>query len=168
MSLRKVKAYCLLVCVSSGVHALPSDKQQVMNVIADFANLSQQHHTGTYNGHVEFVQGTTHIHAAKAVTEGNDKNQLTLAKAEGTEKNPAHYWTQTDPKKPLFHAYADTISYYPLRHLIELKGNARIEQGDDSLSAAIITYDTEKQQVLTQRVGSNRTLIIFHPKKVSQ
>ena len=46
------------------------------------------------------------------------------------------------PNKPPFHAYADTIRYYPLRHLIELIGNARVEQGNNSLSAAKITYDT--------------------------
>lgn len=167
MSQLKVKLGCILLFLTPLVYALPNDKEQVMNVVADSANLSQQNHTGTYHGHVEFAQGTTHIHATQAITQGNEKNQLILARAHGTKNNQAHYWTKPDANKPEFHAYADTISYFPLKHLIELKGHARVEQGKDSMSAAIITYDTEKQKVLTQSDGTNRTLIVFHPKKPS-
>lgn len=63
------------------------------------------------------------------------------------------------------HAYADTIRYYPLRHLIELIGNARVEQGKNSFSAAKISYDTEKQHVLSQGNGNKRIIIIYHPEK---
>lgn len=162
---QKAKLVCLLLVFTPCVYALDSDKEQVMHVVADSANLSQQKHTGTYSGHVEFIQGTTNIHAAKAITKGNDKNQLTLAIATGKKGEQAHYWTQSAPGKPIFHAYADTISYYPLRHVIELKGNARVQQGNDSMSAAVITYDTIKQQVVSQSSGTTRTTIIFHPKQ---
>lgn len=166
MCLQRVKI-CLLALIPTLGFALASDKEQVMHVAADSAKLSQQERRGTYNGHVEFTQGTTHIRAAFAITEASSKNQLSLAKAQGNNKEQAHYWTKPSADKPEFHAYADTISYYPLRHLIELKGNARILQGDDSMSAALIQYDTEKQRVITQSDGNNRTLIIFHPKKLS-
>lgn len=166
MTQLKAKIYCLLLVMATSAQALPTDKDQVMNVVADSANLSQQNHTGTYTGHVEFAQGTTNIHAAKAITKGNDKNQLTLAIASGTKEAPAHYWVQSEAGKPPFHAYADTITYYPLRHLIELKGNARIVQGDNSMSAALITYDTIKQHIITQSSGTTRTTIVFHPKQL--
>lgn len=165
MILQKAKLFGLLFLMANTVYALDSDKEQVMHVVADSANLSQQKHTGTYTGHVEFIQGTTNIRATKAITKGNDKNQLTLAIATGIKGEQAHYWTQSASDKPPFHAYADTISYYPLRHLIELKGNARVEQGNDSMSAAIITYDTIKQHVVSQSSGTTRTTIIFHPKQ---
>jgi lipopolysaccharide export system protein LptA len=148
-------------------YALPSDKEKVMHVIADSADLSQQNHKGTYTGNVEFVQGTTNLHASNALTQGNSENQLTLAIAKGSKGKQAHYWTETGPNKPPFHAYADTIRYYPLRHLIELNGNARIEQGTNSLSAAKITYDTVKQHVVSQSEGKTRTTIILYPEKKS-
>ncbi|MGL6029409.1 MAG: lipopolysaccharide transport periplasmic protein LptA [Legionella sp.] len=156
----------VLTCaLASPSHALDSDKEQVMHVVADSADLSQQKHKGVYTGNVQFEQGTTNLHAAQAITEGNLKNQLTLAIAKGADGKQAHYWTETGPNKPAFHAYADTIKYYPLKHLIELIGNARVEQGTNSMSAAKISYDTQAQHVLSQSDGKTRTTIIFHPEK---
>nr|WP_231852864.1 lipopolysaccharide transport periplasmic protein LptA [Legionella longbeachae] len=136
-----------------------------MHVMADSADLSQQQHKGIYTGNVELIQGTTNLRATKAITLGNEKNQLVVAIASGAPGQQAHYWTTTDPKKPPLHAYADTIRYYPLRHLIELIGNARVEQGNNSFSATKISYDTEKQHVLSQGDGSKRIMIIYHPEK---
>lgn len=158
----------LLCFLISPGYALDSDKQQVMHVVADSADLSQQKHKGIYTGNVQFEQGTTNLHAALAITEGNLKNQLTLAIAKGADGKQAHYWTETGPNKPPFHAYADTIKYYPLKHLIELIGNARVEQGTNSISAAKISYDTLAQHVLSQSDGTMRTTIIFHPEKKTQ
>lgn len=133
--------------------------------MADSADLNQQQHKGTYIGNVELIQGTSNLKAAKAITHGNEKNQLTLAIAHGNKEKQAHYWTITDPKKPPFHAYANTIRYYPLRHLIELIGDAHVEQGNDSFSADKISYDTVKKHVLSQGNGKKRIVIIYHPEK---
>ena len=146
-------------------YALSTDKEQVMHVMADSADLSQQSHKGIYNGNVELIQGTTNLQANKAITKGNSKNQLVLAIAEGSKEKQAHYWTITDPKKPPVHAYADKILYYPLRHVIELIGNARVEQGKNSFSAAKISYDTVKEHVLSHGDGKKRIVIIYNPEK---
>ena len=155
----------LFTLMINGGYALPNDKEQVMHVTADTADLNQQKHKGTYTGNVVFVQGTSNLHAANAITLGNLKNQLTLAIANGTDGKQAHYWTQSDPNKPPFHAYADTIKYFPLKHIIELIGNARVEQGTNSLSAAKIIYDTQEEHVVTENNGKTRTVIILYPEK---
>lgn len=160
----KLFFFFMLLSISTG-YALPSDKEQVMHVTADSADLSQQKHKGIYTGSVEFIQGTTNLRAFKAITEANHKNQLTLAIANGTQGQQAHYWTETGPGKPPFHAYADVIKYYPLEHKIELIGHARVEQGPNSLSAAKITYDTLEQHVVSQSDGTTRTTIILYPEK---
>jgi lipopolysaccharide export system protein LptA len=157
--------FFLIMLTSSIGYALPTDKEQVMHVVSDSADLSQQNHKGIYTGNVEFIQGTTNLHATRAITEGNLKNQLTLAIAIGSKGKQAHYWTETGPDKPPFHAYADTIKYYPLKHTIELVGHARVEQGLNSLSAAKITYDTIEQHVLSNGDGTTRTTIILYPEK---
>lgn len=163
---RLIKAKLILVCFFiTNAYALPTDKEQIMHVTADSADLSQLHHKGTYTGNVVFVQGTTNLHASEAVTEGNTKNQLSLAIAKGADGKPAHYWTETGPDKPPFHAYADIIRYYPLKHLIELEGNARVEQGPNSLSAAKIIYDTQEQHLVSQSDEKTRTVIILYPEK---
>lgn len=161
----KTGLYLILMIISIIGYALPTDKEQTMHVVSDSADLSQKDHKGVYSGNVEFIQGSTNLHAADAVTQGDNKNQLTLAIANGKKGEQAHYWTETGPDKPPFHAYADTIKYYPLKHLIELIGNARVEQGTNSLSAAKISYDTLEQHVITESKGKTRTTIIIYPEK---
>ncbi len=156
----------LMLCSISG-NAIPFDKEKMVQVVSDSADLNQKNHQGVYIGNVEFVQGSTNLRAEKAITQGDAKNQLTLAVAEGSKDKQAHYWTTTAPDKPPFHAYADTIKYYPLKHLIELIGNARIEQGPNSLSAAKISYDTQEQHVLSHSDEKTRTTIIIYPEKKS-
>nr|WP_231862006.1 lipopolysaccharide transport periplasmic protein LptA [Legionella hackeliae] len=145
--------------------AMPDDREKVAELSADSADLNQQTHQGEYIGKVEFDQGTSHLRAARAITEGNQQNKLTLAIAYGDDRNQAHFWTQTAVDKPLLHAYADTIRYYPERHLVELIGNARVTQGDNSFAGPKISYDTEKQHVLSKGDHKNRTTIIIHPEK---
>ncbi len=169
MYLQMVKhcLYIFFIALTFSAHALSTDKEKTMHVMADSADLNQKNHQGIYVGNVELIQGTTNLQATKAITQGNDKNQLILAIADGSKEKQAHYWTITDPQKPPFHAYADTIRYYPLRHVIELIGHAHIEQGKDSFSAAKISYDTINQHVLSQGDGKKRIVIIYHPEKKS-
>lgn len=157
--------FWLFVSLALPGYSLPSDKEQVIQMVSDAADLNQKDHKGTYTGNVQLIQGTTNLTADKAVTLGNLKNQLTLAIANGTKNKQAHFSTQTKIDGPLLHAYADTIRYYPLRHLIELIGHAHVEQEKNSLSAAKISYDTIKQQVLSQGDLKTRTTIILYPEK---
>ncbi|MGQ3891250.1 lipopolysaccharide transport periplasmic protein LptA [Legionella sp. CNM-4043-24] len=143
------------------------DCSKSARLAADSADLNQLTHRGVYLGNVQFDQGTTHLRASKAITEGNAQNKLTFAAAYGSQTEQAHYWEKTAENKPLLHAWANEIRYYPERHLIELIGNARIVQGNDSFSAAEIRYDTEKQHVVANSKGKTRTMIIFHPEKAS-
>lgn len=162
-----IKAYfpiiLFLFSISQTGYALRSDKNQILNFKADAADINQETHLGHYKGHVALDQGTTHLRASLATTEVNENNKLVKATAEGNKKEQAHFWTLTDEKKPPFHAYADLIRYFPEKHLIELEGKARVEQGNDSFSAPIIQYDTLHQHVLSQSKGKGQTVIIIHP-----
>ncbi len=157
----------VLLIVPLPSFALPEDRDQIVQLRAGSADINQQTHAGIYQEDVQLDQGSTHIRAASAVTTGNEKNQLILASIKGDKKTQAHYWTLPATDKPVVHAYADTINYYPERHLIELIGNARVEQGTNSFSAPKITYDTVAQHVLSEAFGTGRTTIIFHPEKHS-
>ena len=152
-----------LLLVAELCFALPSDRTQIMQMHAGSADLDQQTHRGIYLDDVHLDQGTTHIRAAKAITEGNAKNQLVKAIIKGNKEAQAHYWTINEANKPPLHAYADTIYYYPERHLIDLVGNARVEQGDDSFTAPKISYDILHQHVISKSDGKGRTSIIIHP-----
>ncbi len=156
---------CLLslLLAENTCFALPDDRTQTMELRANSADLNHESHLGTYLGDVQFDQGTTHIRAAKAITLGNLKNQIVKAVIKGDQKTQAHYWAITAIDKPPMHAYANIINYYPERHLIELIGSARVEQGDNSFSASKISYDTLHQHVVSKSEGLERTTIIIHP-----
>ena len=155
----------LFYCFTNPTFAMPDDRDQIVQLRAGSADINQQTHQGIYRDDVQLDQGTTHIRANEAITTGNEKNQLILASIKGNSSAQAHYWTLPAADKPLMHAYADTINYYPERHLIELMGNARVEQGNNSFAAPKITYDTLAQHVISEASGAARTTIIFHPEK---
>lgn len=154
-----------LLLLTSACFALPNDREQIIELQAGSADINQQTHQGIYLNDVQLDQGSTHLRAHKAITTGNEKNQLILAVIKGNKNTQAHYWTTPAVNKLPVHAYADTINYYPERHLIELIGHARVEQANNSFSAPEIRYDTEAQHVVSQSSGNARTTIIFHPEK---
>ena len=151
-----------LLC-STVTFSLESDQKKPLYLSANSAEFSNKTHKGVYIGKVQLDQGTTHLKAHEATTYANEKNQLTLAIAKGLKETQAHYWTITDEKKTPLHAFANTIKYYPGKHLIELIGNAKVTQGDDSYQAPIITYDTLNQHVVSKSTKYGRTTIIVHP-----
>lgn len=157
--------FLILMLLCNLAVAMPNDRDKLMTLTADRADLNQHTHRGTFDGHVQIDQGTTHLRANNAITEGDQHNKLVMAVAKGSKDKPAHCWTQTAADKPLLHAYADTIRYYPDRHLIELIGNASVKQGKNSFAAAKISYDTLKQHVLSQSNTTSRTKIVIYPDK---
>ncbi len=157
----------ILISLCTQSFALPDDSTRMVNLSAGSANINQQNRTGIYLHDVTLDQGTTHIRAEEAITRFNDKNQLVLAVIKGNQTTQAHYWTLPATDKPPVHAWADTIKYYPEQHLVELTGNARVEQGENSFAAAEIKYDTLAQHVVSQGSNNSRTTIIIHPGKDS-
>lgn len=157
--------FTILWLVTTVCHGLPDDKEKQAVIEANQAELNQLKHKATYKGAVLFTQGSTQLEAHHATTEGNAKNQLVLATAYGNKTKQAHYSTLTDIEKERLHAYADEIYYYPIKHLIELIGNAKISQGKNSFRAGKIRYDTLAQHVLSDTHQGQRTTIILHPEK---
>ncbi len=159
---RKTLCVIIFALLTKIGFALPNDREQVIQVQANSADINQQTHRGIYIGDVQLDQGTTHVRAAQATTEGNEKNQLIKAIIQGNKETQAHFWSLTEVDKPPMHAYADTIYYYPEQHSIELVGNARVVQGKNSFAAPIINYDTLHQHVVSKNDGKARTMIIMH------
>lgn len=162
----KILQICLLGIITSNLsYAFNMDSKQPMELRANSADINQGQHLGTYEGEVEFDQGNTHIRASRAVTKTDEHNKLIEAIIYGNKKSPAHYWSQINKDKPAVHAYADTIKYKPNTNIIELIGNAHVEQDGNIFAAPHITYNIDKQHVVsgTTKTDKQRTLIIFHP-----
>lgn len=159
-----------LLCLSMfalNAFALTSDRSKLVYFSSGHASLDEKTGEGHYREGVSIDQGTTHLRATDATTIMNSDHQLTRAIAKGSGEKQAHFWTCTSADKPPLHAYADTLSYYPLENRLELVGNARITQGDNTLQAPIINYDTKAERLITTASADKKqgTLILINPKK---
>ena len=149
-----------LFCLSPAIHALPEDSKAPLYVRADAADINQTSHKGIYTGNVTVDQGSTHIRAAKAVTEGDAQNQIKKAIIKGDATTQAHYWTLQSKDKSELHAFADTICYYPKSHQIVLEGHASVVQDQNKIEASTIRYNTQTQHMSTPFQGEQTTISI--------
>lgn len=155
--------FLLIVLTSSSTFGLPSDKEQrVILQHADSTQLDLKTGASTYKGHVVLTQGTTILRGDKILTFTNKNNQLEKAIILG---NPARYHTLMKPDNPLFIAVSNTINYYPQKGWIELIGNAKATQGEDSFAAPQINYDVTQGVIITPSSKAGRTKIIIQPKQ---
>ena len=157
---------CLILTITN-TFALTSDRSKLVYFSSGQASLDEKTGEGRYSESVSIDQGTTHLRAIDAKTIMNAKHELTRAIANGNNKEQAHFWTCTSADKPPLHAYADTLSYYPLENRLELVGHARIIQGNNTLTAPTINYDTKAERLITTASTDKKqgTLILIHPKK---
>ena len=153
----------LMVFTSSSIYGLASDKEQrVILEHADSTHLNLKTGVSTYKGQVVLTQGTTILRGDKILTFTNKNNQLEKAIILG---NPASYRTLIKPDNPEFIAVSNTINYYPQKGWIELIGNAKATQGEDSFAAPQINYDMTQGVIITPSSKAGRTQIIIQPKK---
>ena len=162
-----LKIFIITICLIEPAFTYKTDNQQPMELRSDRADINQSKGIGTYTGNIEFDQGSTHIRAHKAITKTDKDNKLLEAIIYGNEHSPAHYWSQIEKDKPAVHAYANSIKYYPKTDIIELDGNAHVEQGENIFAAPHIEYNIEKQHVVSSKsdTDNQRTVIIFHPSR---
>lgn len=166
-ALPNIILFITILILTEPVLALPEDNKEPLFVHADSADINQSQHHGDYQGHIALDQGSTHIRAAKATTQTNDKNQLVQAVIDGDTNEQAHYWTLQNQDKPVLHAYANKICYCPLEHRIVLIGHARVVQGQNQITAETICYNSLSQHMMTPTHSGEQTVITVyseHPK----
>lgn len=160
-----LKIFLITICLVEPAFTYNIENKEPMELRSDRADINQSKGIGTYTGNIEFDQGNTHIRAHKAVTKTDKNNALLEATIYGGKHSQAHYWSEIEKDKPPIHAYANSIKYYPKKAIIELNGNAHVEQGKNIFAAPHITYNIEKQHVISSKSSNDnqRTVIIFHP-----
>lgn len=149
-----------LLLGSGSACALPSDRDQPVQVSANSARFNEKTGIATYSGAVQVKQGTLEIHADEIVITTDKKGAILTTVAKG---QPAHYQQQIDPKKGLVSAEALRIDYDAKNEIITLTTNARLKQDGSSFQGNIITYNSLRQQVDAKGDGSNRVQLVFPP-----
>jgi lipopolysaccharide export system protein LptA len=136
-----------------------------MHIQADTAHLDGVTNTKTLNGNVVVTQGTTTVLADKLVLLTDKQNKIIEAIATGQY---ASYSTLTEVNKPILHALAQTIQYYPPSGQVILIGQAHVTQGSNTFSAPRIEYNMNDQTVATPASQLGRTTIVIQPQSATQ
>lgn len=156
----KLVAGLLLTLTTSLTMALPTDRDQPLQVAADSAHFDEKTGIATYRGAVVIRQGTLEVRADDLVITLDKEGNVTNTVARG---KPARYQQQTDPKKGLVTAEAARIDYDLKDEVITLTGQARLRQEGASFQGATITYAIARQQVDAKGDASSRVQLVLPP-----
>lgn len=124
--------------LAPGAAALPDDQQQPIYIESDRAERDGQKGIMRYEGDVRLRQGSLNIRAESLVVHTDTNRQVERVVAEGT---PAHFEQQPDVDDQPVAAQANTIRYDVTSERLELQTNARIVQGNATMSGNRIDYD---------------------------
>lgn len=164
LCLLQIQTYLILgvlfLSVPNASYALSTDKQQPAYIQSDTAILNHKTKTCIYSGHVQLTQGSTVITADTLTTHSDAQNQLELVTAIGKY---ATYSTLPDNNPQKLVASALTINYYPKKAQVELIGEAKATQGNDSFAGPRINYDIKQQIITSPPSKEGRTTIIIQP-----
>ncbi len=139
-----------VLCVP-GAHALSTDRDQPINIEADQAEADDIEGITVYRGDVVIIQGSLKI-TGDLVTIYFDENQeMKKMVADG---KPATFTQKPDGPDPVQNAEASTLEFYAAEDTIVLIGDAHSWQGENSIRAQQIVYDTRRGRVKADSVRS--------------
>ncbi len=169
---------CLVLIAAAAAgpaSALSTDRDQPINIEADWAEADDKKGITVYKGKVVIVQGSLRI-SGDVVTMYFDKsNELQRMIAVG---RLARFRQKPDGKDVFQHAKAERIQYNLTTDTMVLTGRAQLSKGEDFIRAKRIVYDTVNARIKGEskpRVttpgdkapsGSDRVIITIKPKKV--
>ena len=129
----------LLLASVTPAHALSTDSEQPISIVADAAEHDDATRITVYRGNVVIDQGSLHI-TGDAVTVNFDAlDQVTKITSVGT---PAHFRQLPDGDTGHRKAWAKQMEYFPEQDLIMLFGDARYEKDGSRVEADRLVYDS--------------------------
>lgn len=141
-------------------HALPSDADKPIRLLADKATYSERTGITTYSGNVTIEQGTLKIAADNITLNLNDNRSIQSAVATG---RPATMQQVVTQEKGLAKGQANKIDYNANTGIVTLTGNAKLTQAGASFSGNTIRYSLKLGDVEANAGGGQRVELIFPP-----
>ncbi|MGE0385706.1 MAG: lipopolysaccharide transport periplasmic protein LptA [Gammaproteobacteria bacterium] len=127
--------------------ALSTDKDQPVEIEADYAELDDLHGVTIYKGSVVVIQGSMRMTGDLLTVDYDDANQIDTAVLNG---RPARFHQKPDTGEQTDGEGA-RIEYHAKQSLMLLIKDARLTQGGKLLSGHRISYDTERGIVTARR-----------------
>ena len=128
---------------------------------------------GHYNGHVQIQQGTTQIRGKEMLTYTNSQHHLIKIIIKGDETDKAFYKTEPQLNKPTMVASAYNITFLPPTQQVILEGDAKAQQGKDSIEGPHLEYDMINQQFNAHNIHgelakkTQQTTIVIQPETLT-
>ncbi len=144
--------------------ALPADRDQPIQIQADWAELDERKGTATYGGDVRMTQGTMLVQAERLVIH-TDGDKVVKIVADGKPAAPARYQQQPRADQPVIQASAQHITYVTADQRIELRGAAQLTQKNNQFKGALIEYSIARELVTANGTAApgGRVSVTFDP-----
>lgn len=133
-----------LACASASTFALQSDRNQPLSLVADRATFNDKTGLTTYSGNVVIEQGTMKLQANSIVAQLNSNKQVSLVTATGS---PAKFQQQMDGNKGLARGEAQKIVYNAETGILNMSGNAYLDQNGASIRSSTLRYSMSKGDI---------------------
>lgn len=158
--MRRYRLILSTLFLSSYTLALPLKKAPYY-FVSDALTYNSKSHTLTYTGHVKIDHGTTHLTGDKVILYTTTKNKLKEILAFG---HPATYNGISQKDKRKVSANARKLIDMNIAQMIYLDGHAHLLRNRNTISAAHIIYDKNKDIAHTRGDHTQRqTHIVVMP-----
>ncbi len=151
--------------LSSTIHALPSDANEPIRLLADKATYSERTGVTSYSGNVSITQGTLKMTADNLTVNLNKNRAIDSAVANG---RPATIQQIVTQEKGLAKGQANRIDYNVKTGIVTLTGNARLTQNGASFTGNVIRYSLKAGDVEATSGGSQRVELVFPPQEANR
>lgn len=141
--------------------ALPSDRDQPIQIEADRAAQDQKQGITTYSGAVTMDQGSIHIEADQVVIYSANKKVVRIV-ATG---QPARFRQLPEPDKAPVTARGNQLDYQVSQDRLLIQLNAEVEQAGSLVSGHAIDYDIRQAlvQASSDQEGKARVKMVLQP-----
>lgn len=159
--MKRIYALSLIIGMSPLMaHALPSDANQPIRLLADKATYSERTGVTTYSGNVTIEQGTLKIGADNITLNLGNNRSIQSAVATG---RPATMQQVVTQEKGLAKGQANKIDYNAVTGIVTLTGNAKLTQAGASFAGNVIRYSLKLGDVEATAGAGKRVELIFPP-----
>lgn len=141
-------------------HALPSDANQQIKLLADKATYSERTGVTSYSGGVVITQGTFKMTADNITVNLSQGRSINSAVATG---RPATMQQVVTQEKGVAKGQANKIDYNAVTGIITLTGNAKLVQNGASFAGNVIRYSLKAGDVEATAGGNQRVELVFPP-----
>lgn len=143
-SLRHFVVVTILLAVTPLAHALKTDRNQPMDVVADRVDVDDVKGTSTFRGKVHVTRGSMHIKGEVVVIHRDNNNEVKTIVATGKR---ATYQQRPDNKPTDVIARALTINYDARKEIVTLTRQGEIKQNKDIFRGDKLVYHAKTDKV---------------------